>query len=200
MSFVKTLQNSSMFGFRRKGSNVPTVSSDTYTIPYGEYYDPAPKIPDAPADLVEQANLAIEKCRERLLAAAESDKNDLYNSTHRLLRRLETDGAFSDAQMKIFRTRLQEIDFEVRHVKTRIKLVKFITRVHEDEERAEEAEKFKAIQQLSIAQNQMMANQMGQIGAQQQHLDLLKQQIKQNHENQALQSKSLFGSIKQCKL
>lgn len=169
MSYVKTLWNSLTFGSRRTGGNVPAVSTDTYVTPRVEPFEHSPKTPDAPADLVEQANLAIEKCRERLLAAAESNKFDPHNGTHRVLWRLGTDGVFSDEQMKIFRTRLHEIDVEVRQVKARIKLMKFITGVHEDEEKAEEVEKMKAIAQMNLAKNQMMANQMGQLGALQQY-------------------------------
>ena len=178
MSYVKTLWNSLIFGSRRKESNVPTVNSG-YVPPYPEPFERSVKTPDAPADLVEQANMAIEKCRERLLSAAESNKFDPHNGIHKVLWRLETDGAFSDEQMNIFRTRLQEIDVEVRRIKARIKLVKFITGVHEDEdeERAEEVEKMKAIAQMNLAQNKMMANQMGQIGALSQALNSSAQSI-----------------------
>lgn len=165
MSYVKTLWNSLTFGSRRTGKDMEQISNDVWKIPFPEPFERSPKTPDAPADLVEQANLAIEKCRERMLEAAESNKFDPHNSTHKVLWRLETDGAFSDEQMKIFRTRLHEIDVEVRQAKARIKLMKFITGVHEDEEKAEEAEKMKAIAQMNLAQNQMMANQMGRLGA-----------------------------------
>ena len=178
MSYVKTLWNSLTFGSRLKGSNVPTTNGG-YVLPYPEPFERSAKTPDAPADLVEQANLAIEKCRERMLAAAESDKYDPHNSTHRLLWRLEADGAFSNEQMRVFKTRLREIDVEVRRTKARIKLMKFITGVHEDEdeERAEEVEKMKAIAQMNLAQNKMMANQMGQIGALSQALNSSAQSI-----------------------
>ena len=168
MSYVKTLWNSLTFGSRLKGSNVPTTNGG-YVPPYPEPFERSAKTPDAPADLVEQANLAIEKCRERLLAAAESNKFDPHNGTHKVLWRLETDRAFSDEQMRVFMARLQEIDVEVRHAKARIKLMKFITGVHEDEEKAEEAEKMKVIAQMNLAQNKMMANQMGQYANQAQN-------------------------------
>lgn len=57
----------------------------------------------------------------------------------------------------------------MRQAKARIKLMKFITGVHEDEERAEEAEKRKVMAQMNLIQNQMqnqmLANQMGALGA-----------------------------------
>lgn len=174
MSYVKTLWNSLTFGSRLKGGDVPVVSSNTYVIPGMEPYDRQPYAPDAPADLVEQANLAIEKCRERLLAAAESNKFDPHNATHKLMHRLQADGAFSDTQMKVFREQLYRIESEVRQTKARIKLMKFITGVHEDEEKAEEAEKMKAIAQMNLAQNAMIANQMGLLGASQGYANQVK--------------------------
>lgn len=165
MSYVKTLWNSLTFGSRRKGKDMEQLSNDVWEVPYPEPFGRSVKTPDAPADLVEQANMAIEKCRERMLEAAESNKFDPHNGTHKVLWRLETDGAFSDEQMRIFKARLHEIDAEVRQAKARIKLMKFITGVHEEEEKAEEVNTMKAMAQMNLAQNAMMANQMGQLGA-----------------------------------
>lgn len=173
MSYVKTLWNSLTFGSHLKGKDMITPS-DIYKPQYPELFEHTYKIPDAPADLVEQANLAIDKCRERLLAAAESDKFDPYNGTHKVLWRLETDSAFSDEQMMVFRARLQEIDVEVRRVKTRIKLMKFIIGTHEDDEEAEEAEKMRNMAQMNLAQNAMIANQMGPLGALQGYVNQVK--------------------------
>lgn len=116
----------------------------------------------APADMVKMANDAIEKCRERCIAAVEGSRSYGYDAPHSLIALLRGLGIYDKVQLTDFSQRLAAIEEECKILEVKVQLTKYVTGVFA-EEMEEKHKKALTVPHITGAQNSSLLQQYNQM-------------------------------------